>query len=194
MKSLKQLFTALCLWALWFGLTVVLAQTFKMLNTTHYQSGDTPDKPFRVAILAADGSRYAVPFQEAQTMPEVWNRQPEKPCQQEDCLFQADDGSLIFHNEGALWYSESRYRIVGNRLEPVSHVVFNVGDVFFAGIGAFILLKLGKYGFYRWRYRRAPEQLAAYHRAVWASVKRWLIWVAVLVLFILGINILSQVA
>ncbi|WP_283397423.1 hypothetical protein [Wielerella bovis] len=40
MKSLKQLFTALCLWALWFGLTIVLAQTFKMLNTTHYQSDD----------------------------------------------------------------------------------------------------------------------------------------------------------
>lgn len=189
MKSLKQLFTALCLLALWFGLTVVLAQTFKMFNTTHYQSGDVPDKHFRVAVMTQNGSYVGMKWDEAQAIPQQWQRQPEKPCQQEDCLFQADDGSLIFHNEGALWYSESRYRIVGNRLEPVSHVVFNVGDVFLAGIVAFIVLKLGKYGFYRWRYRRAPEQLAEYHRILWQTIKRRLFWLMAFILLCWGINV-----
>lgn len=185
MKLLKALSVSLLMFALWLGLAMVSAQASKMWNTHSYQAGDTIDGRFRVAVMPYG----SVSFDEAKTVPHLWNRQPERVCSSENCLIQAADGSLIYHDEGALWYTESRYRIDGNRLEPLSFVLFTFGDVFLGMMASLVVMGLGKYGFARWRYRRSPEQAAEYHRALWRRMKRVLLWLGLFVLVCLGMGV-----
>lgn len=162
----------------WLALFIALRQPILWLNTEHYAPSDTPNPHFRVLIISEQGE-YPTQWQDAQQA--NWVRDGVTHCHTEDCLIAQPDGSLKYHNEGALWFSESRYRIIDNKIVPISFVFYTIIDMMMQMIGATILYKIGKYGLMRWRLHGAPDELKLYHQVILFKLKIWAASVAVLV-------------
>ena len=125
----------------WFLLTGVIAHGIAHLETEHYQPNDTPNSKFRVAVID-----YARSPDEIRQGNFRLQTTPDKHCP-EDCLHANRDGTLTYHNEGAMWNSQSTHRIEGNRVIPLSFCFFWVGHVFYGILGATMVMLLSKYLF-----------------------------------------------
>lgn len=181
------LFKIIIWFALFFAMNYVYLNT--SLSQTHYQPSDTPHERFRVLVIHESGNLHPVPFATAQTLPpSAWQRELPNPVCYEDCLRAGKNGSLIYHNEGAGWFSDSEYRIENNRLIPVSYRWYSMGEMLYLMILSAVLVMLVSYAWRCWQYRHAKEQLMAYHRALgWKWLRRGL-WILAFILSYLVAN------
>lgn len=186
MNYLKNLLKMLATIAVWFMLSALMVFPVKWLNTQNYAAHDTPDPKFTVIVLNEQGDPIRANWQQAQHA--NWVRHAPATCETEDCLRQMPDGSLKFHNEGAFWFSVSHYRIVGDRIEPISFVLHTLGDVFVQMILATVLYQIGKYGWTRWRLRGSPDELKMYHQMIVFNLKLLVLAIVVFVAIIWAVE------
>ncbi len=135
---------------LWGVLCIGITLAMQWFTTESYQPHDLPDERFQVVLQNSDGSTQPKTWNIAKTQPQAWVRIADTECKQEDCLYANADGSFTFHSEGAMWYIESRYRIEGEKIIPISFNMFTGIHVFMAMVLAFITLGIGKSLLGRW--------------------------------------------
>lgn len=152
MKILLKIVEMISCFVIWLILLLGFTQASIFLSKEVYQPEDVPHERFEVVVSNDDVSIQAEKWNIAKVKPHKWVKTAKK-CVSEDCLLAMNDGSLVYHNEGALWYSESKYRIEGNKIIPVSFVMFTFIHALLAMFLAFIVLVMGRYMFKRWRLR-----------------------------------------
>lgn len=176
---------------LWFLCFLVCIRAILWWNTEYYQIdvvdvNNLPNPRFQVVIEQIeqeDGVR-VVPFAQAQSLQphQKWSQTPSDADCVESCLRLKNGRDWVFYDEGALWSSESTYRIENNRLIPISFLFYSFVDAFLAFFGAFGLLGVVKYIWQRWRLRDNPTELRLYHQMVKIEIRN-----ALIALLVLGI-------
>ncbi len=151
LKALRTIGEIFLNFAVWVVLFFLSFQLIILFSTQHYQPNDTVDKRFQIVVIDEKGRERAEYWQTAKTKTNAWVRHGKKSCRSEDCLYAMKDGSLTFHNEGALWYSESRYLIKDNKINPISFQFITFFHSTMAFILSFVFFKLGKYLIKRYR-------------------------------------------
>ncbi len=151
LKTLRTIGEIALNFAIWVVLFVFSFHLTIWFSTDNYQPNDKVDERFQVLLIDEKSTEHAEYWRTAKNKANAWVRQGNESCRSEDCLFAMKDGSLTFHNEGALWYSESRYLIKNNTITPISFAFVTFWNSFIAFVLAFVLLALGKYGVRRWR-------------------------------------------
>lgn len=155
---------------LWLLLTGVIAHGIATLQTEHYQSGDTVNDRFKVAVIDS----YPRNLSEIHSGDFQLQTTPDTDCM-EECLYANSDGTLTYHNEGALWNSQSTYHIESGNVMPVSFRFFTVVHIFYGMIGATLGILFGNYVVRRFLYRHDKDKLHAYHQKIWHDIK----WTAI---------------
>lgn len=166
-QTLWRLMKAILLLAIWFGLSLLMQNG--CWNKTYYQNNEIPPSSSRVLIFGEQGFRQPETWENAQKLPpNQWVKAEPHFIEffGEDFFRATPNGTWLWHNEAALAYTETEYRIENNRLIPISFRKFTFVDAFLAMFGAVVLMKLGKYAFRCWQYRHSPEQLKTYHREI----------------------------
>ncbi len=181
--TLLNLFKIIIWFSLFFAMNYVYLNT--SISQTHYQPTDTPHERFRVLVIHESGNLHPVPFATAQTLPpSAWQRELPNPACHQDCLRAGKNGSLIYNDEGAGWFSDSEYRIENNRLIPVSYRWYSMMEMFYLMILSAVLVAVVPYFWRCWQYRHSKEQLMTYHRAVGRKLMRLGFWgLAVILLY-----------
>lgn len=178
-KLLSKLLKILAAMMVWCVLVGLMTFPVLWLGTTYYATHDTPDPKFIVVIVNEEGAEIPVKWHEAQHA--NWVRHAPPDCEADSCLRQLPDGSLKYHDDAPLQFTESHYRIVDGRIEPISFVLYNFGDMFVQMILAFVVYKMGKYGFMRWRLCGSPDELKMYHQLAVYKIKLLLLTIVLVV-------------
>lgn len=178
-KLLSKLLKILAAMMVWCVLVGLMTFPVLWLGTRYYSAHDTPDPKFIVMIVNEEGAEIPVKWHEAQHA--NWVRHAPPDCEADSCLRQLPDGSLKYHDDAPLQFTESHYRIVDDRIEPIAFTVYNFGDTILQIILATGLYKIGKYGWARWRLRGSPDEWYVYHQLVMYKIKLALLTVMMLV-------------
>lgn len=190
----KQLLITICAFFSWWGLTFVFIALLNWTNTEHYKPDDVPNERFRVQIFDEKGIQHAKSWAEIKHQPHLWATEVmQSPYESEDFLIKKNDGSLMYHDEGALWNTQSHYRIEGKKLIPISFLFFNMGTVLFAIVMASATYSIFKYAIKRWLYRHSREQTQAYNQAVYIRLKNSLVWFGMLISCYIVISYFRQI-
>lgn len=177
MKKTLPIIITLLKFPLWLILTGLMAHSIATLQMEHYQPDDMPNERFSIAVVD-DYPRNLQEFNGGDFTPQT------TPSSEytEDYLRINDDGTFTFHNEGALWNSQSTYRIENGTVIPISYRFFSVGHAFYGMIGASLAILLGNYVVRRFLYRHNKGKLQAYHQQVLHDIKLIVIAVGVALL------------
>ncbi len=167
MKKLLPILITLLKLPLWLLLTGFIAHGIATLETEQYQRGDVINDGFRVAVV--DG--YARSLSELKSGEFQLQTTPDADYM-EDRLYVNDDGTLTYHNEGAMWHSRSTYRIEHGEVVPVSFYFLSLGYIFYGMIGATVVMLFGNYAVRRFLYRHDKNKLTHYHKAIIMSIKK----------------------
>ncbi|MDO4249923.1 MAG: hypothetical protein Q4C68_00255 [Moraxella sp.] len=151
---------------LWLLLTGVIAHGIATLQTEHYQSGDTVNERFNVVVIDS----YPKNLPELKKGDFRLQTTPDTDCM-ESCLRVNADGTFTYHNEGALWNSQSTYRIEDGNVMPVSFRFFTVVHIFYGMALATLGILFGNYVVRRFLYRHDKDKLQAYHQKIWHDLK-----------------------
>lgn len=165
---MKKVFSIITLlkFPLWLVLAGLIAHGIATLEMEHYQPTDMPNERFNIAVI----DNYPRNLQEFNRGHFRLQTIPDSNCI-EDCLRTNQDGSLTYYNEGAMWNSQSTYRIENNQITPISYRFFSIGHVFYGMIGATLMIKLGNYVVRRFLYRHDKDGLKRYHQKIWHDIK-----------------------
>lgn len=189
-KLLTQLLKICAAVLVWFVLVGLLTYPMMWLSTTRYAAHDTPDPKFIVVIVNEEGAEIPVKWHKAQHA--NWVRHAPPDCKADSCLYQLPDGSLKYHDDASLQFTESHYRIVGDKIEPIAWTVYNFGDSILQMILATVLYHMGKYGWARWRLRGSPDELKIYHKLMMDKIKLVLLTVLIVVGFFWGLKLFAM--
>lgn len=165
---MKKVFSIITLlkFPLWLVLAGLIAHRIATLEMEHYQPTDMPNERFDIAVI----DDYPRNLQEVNGGDFTPKTTPDSDYT-EDYLRVNNDGTFTYHNEGALWNSQSTYRIENNQIIPISYRFFSIGHVFYGMIGATLMIKLGNYVVRRFLYRHDKDGLKRYHQKIWHDIK-----------------------
>lgn len=151
---------------LWLILAGLIAHGMATLEMEYYQPSDMPNERFDIAVID-DYPRNLQEFNSGEFTPQTTPSSD----YMEDYLLINDDGTLTYHNEGALWNSQSTYRIDNGKIIPISFRLFTFGHAFLGMIGATVSILLGNYMVRRFLYRRDKEKVRQYHQKIFHEIK-----------------------
>ncbi|MFW2177952.1 MULTISPECIES: hypothetical protein [unclassified Moraxella] len=169
----------------WFLIACICYMSIRFLKTEHYQSQFfqdtvTPNQKFQVVILDDKHEPTPVYLNKFNNQPLVTsvNDFPRG----ED--FMRKEGEVyLYHNEGALWNTESRYKIVNNQIQPVSFVFMTFFEAFEALFLSFIGYALVKYLALRFWYRKSQDKVRDLNQTTFKRFKGFLIFITLMVGF-----------
>lgn len=170
--------------AIWFAIMTGLFIGFIALNKESYQPNATPNPKFEVVIVSADNRNLVIPWQDLNH--QILATEPDETCV-EDCLI-LKDGNFIFHNEGAMWTSESEYKIINGKAQPISYSFYSINEGLSAFIYAFAVYALLKYAFLRVWYRHSAEKVHELNQANLNGLKNW----GLFMMLVLGFCIIAN--
>lgn len=147
--------TAFVIWVMIMNLAL---STVIFLKTENYQATETPNSKFQIMVYKPINQPQAIYLKDFQNQILV---NPIKNIEWygEDFLRKEND-VLTYHNEGALWNTESKYKIVNQKIQPISFRLFTFFEVFEALILSLIFYTLSKIVFLRFCYLPLKIKLA----------------------------------
>ncbi|MBS9777314.1 MAG: hypothetical protein KGV50_00995 [Gammaproteobacteria bacterium] len=184
-KNLSKLVIAVVIFC---GLFVTFANVVTRAVTKYYEKTDIPDEKFRVLAIDENGNDRPVNWETAQSYPISMIKHKQTSTDSEDFLGVRNDRVLSYHNEGALWYSQSKYRIQNNKIVPISFRFITFIHFFIALILTICAFAIGKYMVTRWSLRKYPDKLQDYNQRVLKSLKKYTITIGLLVILYMGIS------
>lgn len=187
---IKKILTILFAFVSWVGIFVLILNVIILLNTVQYQHNDTPDNKFQVMVINSSGEHQAVYFHQLEQQ-KVVNFVDKNQSYGEDFLIKEND-ILTYHNEGALWYTKSRYKIVNQQIQPVSFLFFTFFEPFLALFLSFIAYAVAKYAFLRFWYRHSSEKICQLNQKFKNTVKGFLLFVGLVVGFYMIVILLNN--
>lgn len=187
---IKKTLITLFAFASWVGIFLLIWNMIIFFNTVHYQPNATPDSKFKVVIINTNGEHQAVYFHKLEQQ-KVVDFVNQNQSYGEDFLIK-DNDILTYHNEGALWYTKSRYKIVNQQIQPVSFLLFTFFEPFVALFLSIIGYTVAKYVFLRFWYRHSSEKISQLNQKFKNTVKGFLIFIGLVVGFYGFLSLLNN--
>ena len=112
-------------------------------------------------------------------------------------IFLKQDGdTLIYHNEGALWNTESTYKILDSqnqpKIQPISFVFMTFFEAFETLVLSFIIYPIAKYSFLRIWYRHSTKKIRELNQTALSQLKGLLMFIAIVVGFYAVVSFLNH--
>lgn len=165
----------------WLFILVFIYQMIVFFKTERYQTHDIPNEKFQVLTLTADKQFLPVYFRELTNQTLVTSIDKNERLG-EDYLRQEGD-TFIYHNEGALWNTESKYKVVNNQVQPISFVFMTFIEAFEALILSFIFYAMAKYVWLRFWYRKKQDKISELNQASIKRSKGFMIFIGIVIAF-----------
>lgn len=139
-KKILRIIVGFCVWL---AMMFVSLQAITFFKTEHYQANETPNPQFEIVVFQPTNQPQAIHLKDFQNQVLVTPNQ-DIDWYGEDFL-RKDDDILTYHNEGAMWNIESKYKIVNQQVQPISFRLFTFIEAFEALLTSLVFYRLLNY-------------------------------------------------
>lgn len=112
----------------WLVIMILTQKAIIFFKTEYYQGTEKPNSQFQIVVSQPNNEPQAIYLKDFQNQVLV-NPSKDIDWYGEDFLQQEND-ILTYHNEGAMWNTESKYKIVNQQVQPISFRLFTFVEVF----------------------------------------------------------------
>lgn len=127
----------------WVAIMTVTLNSILYFKTEHYHGTEKPNAQFQIVVSQPNNEPQAIYLKDFQNQVLV-NPTKDIDWDGEDFL-KKDNDTLTYHNEGAMWNTESKYKIVNQQIQPISFRLFTFVEAFGALILSLVFYDLLKY-------------------------------------------------